>query len=144
MIIALHFEATSVGGYQRHSGFCKGTIVWKERCCRPALCAVPKAVAYVPDRLDEGAVGALDLRTQAPYMHIDGPGPAKVVVPPHLLQQLVPGVHAPRIGGQEHQQLVLLVSQDDPAAPEADLVLPSLDPGSRVRVKARSMRFTSS
>src|SRR5215467_10766926 len=84
---------------------------------RPAYRAAPggagwdELVADVADRADQRLVLRAKLGTEPAHMDVDRPRAAEVVISPHLLQQLGPGEHVPRVLGEELQQLELLECQ---------------------------------
>ena len=49
-------------------------------------------------------------------MHVHSAGAAEIIVTPDLVQQRFPRVHPARVGGQEGQELELLVGQGDAPA----------------------------
>ena len=55
-------------------------------------------------------------------MHVHGPGPAVEVVAPHLPQQRGTGEHPSGPGGQEPQQLELLVGEVEGPSVNGDLI----------------------
>src|SRR5580693_689199 len=73
-------------------------------------------VANVADRADQRLVLRAELGSEPPDVDIDCPGATEVVVAPYLLEQLRPGEYAPRMLGQELQQLELLEGQVEGAA----------------------------
>src|SRR5262245_47245888 len=66
----------------------------------------PEPVPEAPHGLDVAGLGrvGLDLRPQPLHARVHQPGIPQVVVFPHQIEQLLPGEHLPRRGGQHQQQ----------------------------------------
>src|SRR5205807_8808245 len=84
-------------------------------------------VSDVADRRDHVLVLRAKFRAQPPYVHVDGPGSSEEVVPPHLLKQLLPRVHAAGTLRQEEQELKFFVGQVERATAEPDLISRRID-----------------
>src|SRR5215470_16811775 len=93
----------------RHS---VGSIRTRLAClAAPGGAGRDELVADVAHRADQGLVLRAKLGAEPSHMDVDCSRAAEVVVSPHLLQQLGPGEHVPRVLGEELQQLELLERQ---------------------------------
>src|SRR5215510_9218473 len=86
---------------------------------RPGLA---EPVAHRPHGLDEPGPFLAELGPEPADVHVDGPGPAVVLVAPDTGQQLLPREHLPRVRREEPQQLVLHVRQVQRAVAHGRLV----------------------
>ena len=112
-----------------------GFIVWRPMRCRSRRFADP--VADTAHRHhDRGTLGVLlDLGPQALNVNIDQTGVGRVLVAPHLAEELLAGEDLPRRAGQGHQQLELERRQGDDRLTALDLVTGDIDvevPGTHV------------
>src|SRR5262245_30773730 len=89
---------------------------------RPGLVRREQLVADAADGRDHRLVLGAELGPEAADVDVDRAGAAEEVVAPDLLEELGPGRDPAGPGGQEPQQLELLVGQVEGAAAEADLV----------------------
>src|SRR4029450_8482907 len=87
---------------------------------RPGLVRRQQLVAAPADGGDHRLVLGAELGAEAADVHVDGAGAAEEVVAPDLLEELGPGRDPARAGGQEPQQLELLVGEVEWPAPEPD------------------------
>src|SRR5439155_22567773 len=82
-----------------------------------------KAVANVADGLDKRSVAALDLRAEAADVDVHGASAAVEVVAPDFAEERLAGKDASAVGGEEAEELVLLVGELDVTAGDVDCVV---------------------
>src|SRR5207302_767223 len=98
---------------------------------RSRLPRFPKRVADAPDGVDEGRSVGVDLVAQVGDVGLEHAGVAGKGVVPHVLEDLVTREHAPGVGQQVVEELVLRWGElDEPAvAPHLARVLVELEVG---------------
>lgn len=72
---------------------------------------IRRAVPDAAHRLDDVLVFGPELGAETSHVHVDRPGSPVEVVPPHFPEQCGARKHPPGPGGEEPQQLELLVRQ---------------------------------
>ena len=93
----------------------------------PGLIRGQQLVADATDGGDHRLVLGAELGPEAADVDVHGAGAAEEVVAPDLLEELGPGRDPARPGGQEPQQLELLVGQVERPPAQADLVGDGVD-----------------
>src|SRR5262249_5790316 len=86
-------------------------------------------VSDPPDGLDEARVRGvvIQLGAQAANVHVDGTAVSVEVVPPDVLEKLLPGEDHARPASKLNQQVILLCSQRNDLAVQAYLTLGGID-----------------